>query len=196
MKQQWGNVTLTNMPREQKLALYDSHNGTTRLSPDPQERLYGKCGCTTCVCIRSEIINSIPAPINTPHRNGSNNMAGINICDRCQSMVTGNALGVVQVRTSSDDRISEIIAKEICPACVGDLMVFIEETAVERRDVRAYKDPWKRPEEKKGATKSTAELLSGLIGESIDEAIRTRRLEIEGTAKAEPKTTSDDYYTS
>lgn len=170
--------------RSEQLRLYDSHNGTSRLSNDPMQRLYGKCGCQQCAYIRRTVIATLPAPINQQNRKGSNNMAGINICDRCGSMVTGNALGQVQIRTSSDDRESEIIAKEVCPACVQDLVSLVEVEPVERRDVRAFREPWKRPTVEKGASKSAAEALAEMVSSAVDE-----RLALDSkAAKAMPRT--------
>src|SRR5262245_36721684 len=127
------------------LDLYDRHNPGCRVSSDPQKRLYGQCGCTHCGYVRSRW-NDILAPMDVPGRE-TGKLSSVNICDRCGALVQGIALGAINLVVSSDS-MAERLSKELCPGCVGE-MVLLLETPLSDAPARAYKEPWKRPEEDK-----------------------------------------------
>lgn len=129
---------------EQRVIQYDAHNPGSRESNNPQERLYGRCGCPACAQTRTEW-SRIPAALNKPGREGSGSMASVNLCDRtdCKSMVQGRALGRVALSVSSAPG-GEILEREICPGCVADVVTLLETAPVTPRD-GAYREPYKRP---------------------------------------------------
>lgn len=146
---------------ERQVAEYDRHNGDSRFSSDPTRRRHGTCGCGMCIGIRRDTLHDLP--LNAPLRKGNNSMAGINVCDRCSSLVKGIALGQVSLSTSSDSYTREGINRELCPACVGEILALIE-TEVPPREVRAFDKPFRRAEEKgKMDTASAEELATALI---------------------------------
>jgi hypothetical protein len=93
-------------------------------------------------------------------------MAGVNICDRCEAMVKGNALGDVAVTTSGEPE-RETLSLELCPDCIGGLVSWLE-TRVTPQE-RAYKHGWQREQDSKSDTQVTLE----------DAVRRAVRLELE-----------------
>lgn len=155
----------------ERLKEYDRHNPFCRFSDDPILRVYGKCGCRDCAATREEW-SVLPAPINQQHREGTNSMAGINVCDRCNAMVKGIALGAIQLRTSADSNTNEILSLELCPACVSDALTLIESMPTTDRE-RAYITPFRRP-----VTEPDAPALD--LEKMIQNAVNQRMKEIEG----------------
>ncbi len=162
--------TYRNLTSEERLALYDQHNPGCRNSSDPQVRLYGKCGCGMCGETRKQWAE-MPTALEKPGRTGGGSMASVNLCDRegCKSMVQGAALGLVALVTASDHKAAERIEREICPGCVGDVMALLNTAPVSERQP-AYREPWKRPEERDPMDAATSEqlaaaLLTKLMGE-------------------------------
>lgn len=137
----------TQIPRDEKadMLTFERHNARSLVSTDPQERLYGTCGCIICARVRARL-NKLPAPINVPGRQGKNTMGSVNICDRDGSLVKGQALGRVMLRFSSEYD-SETIDIEICPRCVKDVLEVIEHKPNDDESKRAHSEPFKRPEE-------------------------------------------------
>lgn len=109
---------------------------------------------------------------NKPERQET--MSSIHLCEGCGAMVTGNAIGVVQVRTSNDMNASETISRELCPGCIGAVLAVVEQERDEPRE-RAYRKPWTRPETTKEIT-TGAEAL-----EVLETTITALRKQIEGT---------------
>lgn len=150
----------------QRLAEYDRHNPFCRFSDDPALRMYGKCGCRDCAATRKEWA-LLPAPIDRQNRDGSSKMAGINVCDRCNALVKGIALGAIQIRTSADYDTQETVALELCPACIAQALALLESAVTEPRD-KAYTEPFKRPP----AQTDKPLDLDGLIQEAVNRHMR------------------------
>lgn len=131
------------MTIDERLNLYDQHNGHTRLSNDLNQRLHGVCGCEYCAETR-RLWTEHPAPINNPSRKGSHAMGSINICDISGDLTNGEALGAVTLVTSGNPRKSETIHKEICPLCVAAIVAILE-TPIDAHGKRAQTKPWTRP---------------------------------------------------
>lgn len=93
-------------------------------------------------------------------------MGSINICDRCPSMVKGIALGAIQIRTSSDPDSSEVITKELCPACIQDMVNMLEIEPTDRPQ-RAYDKPYRRVDESDEIGAATAEQLAAALFEKL-----------------------------
>lgn len=89
-------------------------------------------------------------------------MASVNICDRCGSLVRGAALGSVSLVVSSES-MAERISKEICPGCVGDLVLTLEVPISPAKN--AYREPWARPAEQTDS--ATLEQLAGELFERL-----------------------------
>lgn len=132
------------LSRDQLLANYDSHNGDSRHDSNRQIRRMGRCGCEFCRTVRSE--DWFDVPMNNAYRKGNSAMAGINMCDRCSSVVKGVALGRIALVTSSDQSSAESVNRELCPPCVGEILAVVE-TELEPRAVRGYDKPFRRPKE-------------------------------------------------
>ena len=64
-------------------------------------------------------------------------MAGINMCERCDSLVTSNAAGKVGIVENYQDPGRR---HDLCPPCVGDLVAWMAEKPV--REQRAYREPY------------------------------------------------------
>lgn len=133
------------MTVDERLSLYDQHNRHARLSSDVTLRLYGICGCEYCAETR-KLWAENPAPINDPSRKGSHAMGSINICDISGDLVNGEALGSVTLVTSGSPGKSETIHKEICPACVAELVQLLE-NQVDQHSRKAHNNPWERPKD-------------------------------------------------
>lgn len=91
-------------------------------------------------------------------------MASVNICDRCNSMVKGVALGLVQVVNSSEPG-TERTGYEVCPACIEDVLVLMGSKPEEGTRKAAYSEPF-RPAQK-GLTKSNVDELAELMLEKL-----------------------------
>lgn len=150
------------MGRAAQNAEYDKHNPGRRHSTDRNERMYGSCGCGFCITYRDNYMAQLQAPVN--ERNAG--MGSVNICDRCPSMVKGVALGAIQIRTSSDPDSSEVITKELCPACVAELVAMLEFTP-EDRPQKAYDKPYKRESDAGEFNSATAEQLAAALFEKL-----------------------------
>lgn len=94
-------------------------------------------------------------------------MSSINLCDRkgCKSMVRGRALGVVALVLSSEAG-SERLEREICPGCVGDILLTLETAPVTPREA-AYNDPYQREKE-------DDPLMTGATEEQLAAALLTK----------------------
>jgi hypothetical protein len=153
------------MTRETENAHYDTHNRGARFSNDPALRLYGRCGCSTCAVYRAKYLADVVSPID---QRGTS-MGSINICDRCPSMVKGKALGVVQIRTSSDPDTSEVSTRELCPACIEEIDMLLM-TDVGERDKRAYDKPYTRQKDAPELDGMTAEQMAAALFEKLMKA--------------------------
>lgn len=170
------------MSWDEKLNLYDQHNGNARVSNDLNMRLHGVCGCEYCAETRKEWSRN-PAPINDPRRKGSRAMGSINICDMSGDFVNGEALGSVTLITSANHRKAETIHKEICPECVAAL-VGILESGHDQHSKKAHTKAWERP---KVAEDSGEQSVRSIIRQVVEETHRAQR-EIAGTTtKVDPK---------
>jgi hypothetical protein len=168
------------MTTDEKLSMYDQHNGATRFSNDLTQRLQGVCGCMYCAETR-KLWTANVAPINDPSRKGSRAMGAINICDISGDLVNGGALGSVTVVTSGVPGKSETIHKEVCPVCIA-LIVELLETQTDAHSRKAHNKPWIRP---KVEDNSAEESVRGIIRKVVEEVHREQR-EIEApTTKVE-----------
>lgn len=144
--------------REQHFELYEAHNPGALNSRDPMKRVHGSCGCGWCQEFRRQYPQGKMA-INRPGKERA--MGSINVCDRCGALVKGNALGSVDLVTSADPASAETIEMEVCPACVADLVLLLENPVGDRE--RAYGDPWKREKEGDAVDSATAEQLAAAL---------------------------------
>lgn len=64
-------------------------------------------------------------------------MASIHMCERCDSLVTSNAVGKVGVVESFADPGEKL---DLCPACIADLRAWLREKP--QRDQRAFREPY------------------------------------------------------
>lgn len=95
-------------------------------------------------------------------------VATINLCDRCESMAKSPAMGLVVIvpETAGPENVyadavhttdRNTVRKDLCPACVGELMEWVDATPGPRE--KAYSRPWK-PAPKPAAPTSSAELFA------------------------------------
>lgn len=166
-----------NMTWEEKLRHYDMHNRDSRFSTDPNLRNNGLCGCMNCATTRKSW-QDIPIPVNDYGKEKARNMASINLCERCGSMVTGNALAGINIRTGGEYE-SETIQKEVCPDCIGAIIAIVE--AETDPNERAYRKPWKRADEEPKSVAATLANtpLKDVIQEVVREVVNEQRA-IEG----------------
>lgn len=170
------------MTRDERINMYDQHNGNARLSNILNLRLYGVCGCQYCAETRKEwAVN--PAPINDPRRKGSRAMGSINVCDISGDFVNGEALGSITLITSGNTRDSETIHREICPACVAELVRLLE-TQVDQHSKRAHTKGWKRPKVKNDTEEESVRSIIRKVVEEVHGA--TREIEA-GATKVDPE---------
>lgn len=66
-------------------------------------------------------------------------MSAINMCDRCQTMMTGNALAGIRYNVNNTER-PELL--EICPGCVVDFLEWTKTMPTSDRP-KAYKEPFR-----------------------------------------------------
>lgn len=93
-------------------------------------------------------------------------MGSINICDRCPSMVKGQALGVVQLKTSSDPNTSDVVTKELCPACIEELYTILMMDPGERAQ-KAFTEPFTIKPDRDEIGGATAEELAAALFEKL-----------------------------
>lgn len=96
-------------------------------------------------------------------------MASVNLCDRCGVMVKGAALGAVQIRTSSDPDVTEVVTKEICPVCVEEILTLVEmdADALSERAKRGYDKPYVRPRNENSFDQATTEQMAAALLERL-----------------------------
>lgn len=88
-------------------------------------------------------------------------MSAVNLCERCDSLMLGKAVGSLDLQKSEEARNERI---ELCPACIGDLVAFLAEHPV--RDRTTFREGWK-PEAKR--TDSQLMLENGYCGNHPDD---------------------------
>lgn len=96
-------------------------------------------GCGFCQDHRYAI-----ARVEQAEKYGEVTMSSINICERCETMSLGKAMGTVSTRT---DPTTPWESKDICPGCVTDFITWFKEGESIQRDVKAYKKPYEEPKE-------------------------------------------------
>ena len=175
--------------REDRYAYYDMHNGTTRMSSDPMERMYGKCGCNACAHIRREW-QDIPAPINRQGRD-TNSMSSVNLCERkgCKNMATGNAIGALSI-VASGEHDAERRNVELCPRCIGEAFTWLD-TPVTEETGGAYREGWKPPQDDSRDAVSKA-TLEQLLAEAFERAMTIQRNQLEGSSRDIRDTIAED----
>lgn len=97
-------------------------------------------------------------------------LSAINICERCETMALGKAMGIVTTRLSPDDSYRTV---EICPGCVEELCLWLQAGELITRDVKAYKNPYTPPAEGDEQTDRIQQLLD-VAGQLIE---RTKAIE-------------------
>ena len=96
-------------------------------------------------------------------------MASINMCERCPSMATGNAIGELSLITSGEYN-GEAIKMELCPGCIGEIVAFVEMKP--EREHSAYRNAWKRPV----IDPESADTMKGVSTEQLAAELFTRTM--------------------
>jgi hypothetical protein len=117
--------------------------------------------------------SAYPQQVPTPTKLAQNSTYGkrqemsstLHMCERpeCNALIKGKAVGAVQVRFDSDyGKEQTIEAKEICPACVADIVALLDMEPVTPRE-RAYDKPYERPADTDSAESMSVEQLAALL---------------------------------
>ena len=79
-------------------------------------------------------------------------MSTINMCDRCETMMTSNAIGQVQFNPNR-----EMGARyyDLCPACVTELVEFFAVDSSTLKRPRAFRNPYVAPKEIENADENS-----------------------------------------
>jgi hypothetical protein len=101
----------------------EDHFWYVRPGPMGQEMEMGCKACIDGICVNRREVTG---------------MSAINICDRCASLMTGRAIGTLSIEKAPTEYAER---KEICPACVGELVAFLAEKPVRDRGT-AYTEPY------------------------------------------------------
>lgn len=162
--------------RHKYLVHYDSHNPGDRMSNDVGRRTYGSCGCGVCAEVRErEQFGNLPM---NDQRRETHGMASVNMCERCDAVMVGRAVGSVLLVLSSDPDTYEQIKKELCPGCVEDLLLLVEVRVPAKQP--SYRDGYKRPEkDAPGVGELGGVDLEALLAEALQRAMKANRA-IEG----------------
>lgn len=94
-------------------------------------------------------------------------MSAINICERCDSLMTGNALSTLALQINFNTREVQERRMDICPDCVTELLEFIANAPTRGKTV--YRNPWtetppEAPEPERVAI--TAAAICGIYAEA------------------------------
>lgn len=123
------------------------------------------CACSDCAKHRSHLYGKPKEKY--PDSGRKRKVATINMCERCGSMATSTAMGVIQSWDAPGRPSSDPV--ELCPGCVGDLHAFMagQTVGVGDRPKQGYRKPWEEPKSD----------LSGISTEDLAKALLTRQLE-------------------
>lgn len=116
-------------------------------------------GYEPCVCHPCEVHNY---QRNVPYQSdekGKTIVAGISMCDRCNSMAKAQALGGIKIHKKPGEGDK---AYELCPGCIGDFLAWLKEDIMTTRE-RAYSEPWSEEKTVSGDI-LTKEKLRELLG--------------------------------
>jgi hypothetical protein len=95
-------------------------------------------------------------------------MSTLNICDRCETPATSNAMGNFTKRLNLNERVESL---ELCPGCVHDFVDFMNGNAVfsvsDQERPKAYKEPYD-PNPTTPTTDLKTALRELLAGEDIE----------------------------
>lgn len=94
-------------------------------------------------------------------------MSTVNLCERCDAACSGSAIGTINYRINPDTPYS---MKDLCPACVGDLVKFLATTPTEDRQ-KTYREPF-RPEQPQALS---AELVGQIVAEAMAQLTEQNR---------------------
>jgi len=98
------------------------------------------------------------------------NMSSINVCDRCNSMVKGGALGALTIAYSPDMTVAaKTLRAELCPGCIEDLATLYNSPVVTPRK-SAYTEPYD-PD-----VKTVRDDLEGITTEQLAAALLERTM--------------------
>jgi hypothetical protein len=130
---------------------------------DHQARMRGVCACKECDATKNALRQVASERPDTPPEGAS--MTTVNFCERDESMVKSNALGMIQYRTSPE---APPVVIEICPDCVASFVAWLGgfEPDLEPRQ-RAYKEPYKPVDETADMDGATAEQLAAALFEKL-----------------------------
>lgn len=135
---------------DQCMTIYWNHQG----------RSGGYCICESCKATR-ERASLIRATEETSRPEKGNTVANIAICDRpnCGSMIKSTAAGAFDLYTGGDSDKREEHQGQLCPACVGDFITWLEGPVTGERQ-KAYSKAWERPNEKTLDKLTSAQLMT------------------------------------
>lgn len=95
-------------------------------------------------------------------------MATINLCERCGTMATSQAMGGVQSWDAPQNPMGEAV--ELCPGCVGDFKRFMsyETVAAPADRPQSYRKPWEEPKSDSLSSVSTEEIAKALLSRQLE----------------------------
>lgn len=73
-------------------------------------------------------------------------MASITMCDRCNRLGKGTALGALSYRTNLSDARTRAISKELCPDCVRELIAWLNTRPKDVSEV-PFTEPYVEPDQ-------------------------------------------------
>lgn len=125
---------------------YYPHSSICTCEPCTLEyETHQKRGCNCVTCQRQRLNRNVPYHSN---EQGETQMAGVQFCDRCESMGKATAMGRLVFHMHPMDGGKSL---ELCPGCVGDMVDFLEHDVMTERE-KGYREPYqpgdKTPEEK------------------------------------------------
>lgn len=97
-------------------------------------------------------------------------MAGVHICDRCETIIKTDALAFLTIQVN---RNSEEAHKEICPGCIEDFLEFYDnyDPALSERP-RAYHKPYEPPKSDVNAAEEfAAKVAEQMVKQGVNKGI-------------------------
>lgn len=142
----------------------DYHRG---MHPYPASHS-ANCICASCLgvyiedCI-CEACTTRRIAKNVDHLNErANRMSAINLCDRCEAMCKGSALGTFMIGINVE---TPKIYKELCPGCIEELYEWLNKTCEPRE--KAYKEPFHPP-----TVKEDENTLEDVLDKAVQKALK------------------------
>jgi hypothetical protein len=102
-----------------------------------------QCYCPWCNSTKARLDLIARTEQSEPMTVKGNNVSSINVCDRdqCGALIKSNAMGQMGYHTGGDK--GERGELQLCPACVDELVTWLESSVVGKRE-RSYSKPWVR----------------------------------------------------